>query len=82
MNWSTVFLSLVFIFRINIIEHVTRLGAFSKLWHFILKFNPFQFLWSSLLSVSTFRRSEFCRQSVLICSKYYRTLSGRCPEEP
>jgi len=39
MNWSTAFLTLVFIFRLNIIEHVTRLGAFSKLRHFILKFN-------------------------------------------
>jgi hypothetical protein len=24
----------------------------------------------------------FCRQSVFICSKYYRILNRRCPEEP
>jgi hypothetical protein len=73
MNISTVYLRLVFIFRVNIIEHVTRLGAFSKLQHFILKRNLLNYCGPHYyLSQPT---------ECVTCSKYYRILSERCPEE-
>jgi len=60
---------------------VTLLGAFSKHWHTILKFNLLLCCGHHYYLSQHFNVLNL-DDSVFLFSKYYRILVGRCPEEP